>query len=394
VSWPLVKLGELFKVTSGGTPSRKKPEYYENGNIHWIKTGDLHKKYINSATEFITEDAFKSSSTKLYPPDTVLLAMYGATIGACAILKVQASTNQACAAFTPVKDVDPLFLYYFLKSNKSTFVNAGAGGAQPNISGTYLKKHEIPLPPLPVQKQIAAVLEKADTLRQQCQQMEQELNTLAQSVFLDMFGDPVTNPKEWDKLNLGSVCSKITDGTHKTPIYKEVGIKFLSAKNISSGRIDWINTKFISQEEHSQLIKRCNPELGDVLLAKSGTIGIAAIVNRDTEFSLFESAALIKYDRKKLIGEYVLYLMNSESIRQLYKKSTKGNSIKHLHLIDIRKFEVPIPPLKLQIEFTNKIKQLEKNVFVSSTKGIEIDAMFNSLMQRAFKGELDLKDVA
>ncbi|WP_270804262.1 restriction endonuclease subunit S [Aeromonas sp. QDB02] len=112
MTWPMVKLGEIFKITSGGTPSRSKREYYENGSIAWIKTGDLHNKFITHASEFITEAGLQSSSTRIYPKNTILVAMYGATIGACSILKIEACTNQACAAFTPNEKVDTLFLYY------------------------------------------------------------------------------------------------------------------------------------------------------------------------------------------------------------------------------------------------------------------------------------------
>ncbi|MEW8342613.1 MAG: restriction endonuclease subunit S, partial [Candidatus Thiodiazotropha taylori] len=184
MSWPSVALGDLFSVASGGTPSRKNREYYDGGNISWIKTGDLHLKHLDRASELITKEGLENSSAKLFPKGTVLIAMYGATIGACSILDIEACTNQACAAFLPNDNVSPEYLYYFFKANRKNFEMAGVGGAQPNISAKYLKEYKIPLPPLPIQKQIAALLEKADTLRSQCKQMEQELNQLAQSVFL------------------------------------------------------------------------------------------------------------------------------------------------------------------------------------------------------------------
>ena len=101
MKWERVELGDLTKITSGGTPSRKKPEYYSNGDIPWVKTGDLKKREIFESSEFITELGLKSSSAKLFPKDTVLVALYGATIGACSILRIPASTNQACAAILP-----------------------------------------------------------------------------------------------------------------------------------------------------------------------------------------------------------------------------------------------------------------------------------------------------
>ena len=143
----IVKLGDIFEISSGGTPSKSHPEYY-GGNIPWVKTGDLKSKYLCKAEEFITEDGLKFSSAKMYEEETVLLAMYGATIGAVSILKVSACTNQACAAFKRNDRVIPEYLYYFLKSQKEKFVKDGVGGAQPNISVGYLKKVEMEIPSL------------------------------------------------------------------------------------------------------------------------------------------------------------------------------------------------------------------------------------------------------
>lgn len=106
-----VKIGDVFKVTSGGTPSREKPEYYVGGNIPWVKTGDLKGKYANYPTEHITDEALKNSSAKIFPKNTVLLAMYGATIGACSILPFDAATNQACGALLPTDKYDTDFLF-------------------------------------------------------------------------------------------------------------------------------------------------------------------------------------------------------------------------------------------------------------------------------------------
>jgi type I restriction enzyme S subunit len=120
--WEKVKLGDIFKITSGGTPLKSKPEYYKNGTIPWVRTGDLKEKYITNVEGLITEEALKNSSAKLFPANTVLIAMYGATIGACSILYREAATNQACAAFLPKQIVESSYLYYFLCSKKDDFI--------------------------------------------------------------------------------------------------------------------------------------------------------------------------------------------------------------------------------------------------------------------------------
>lgn len=114
----MARLGDIFTISSGGTPDKRQAKYYENGTIPWVKTGDLKEKYVSHNIERITQEGLDNSSAKLFPADTVLVAMYGATIGACSILGFEASTNQACAAFLPTSKVLPDYLYYFLQSKK------------------------------------------------------------------------------------------------------------------------------------------------------------------------------------------------------------------------------------------------------------------------------------
>ena len=163
-SWGVVKLPELAdKITSGGTPSRKKPEYYENGMINWLKTGELKDCYIYESQEKITEEAVKNSSAKLFPTDTVLIAMYGATIGQTAYLKVESTTNQACCAIIFNKNIaDSLFYWKYFYFIKDLLIGKGIGAGQPNISQGIIKDLSMPLPPIEEQKQIAEILSTVD----------------------------------------------------------------------------------------------------------------------------------------------------------------------------------------------------------------------------------------
>lgn len=165
-SWEWVRLGELGEWCSGATPSRQHPEYF-GGKIPWLKTGDLNDGYIKEVPEYITDDGFKNSSTKINPIGSVLIAMYGATIGKLGILKIPATTNQACCACELVHEMYNKYLFYFLFANRKYFIKKGAGGAQPNISKAKITNTVMPLPPLAEQYRIVAKLEELLPLCQQ-----------------------------------------------------------------------------------------------------------------------------------------------------------------------------------------------------------------------------------
>lgn len=336
----MAKLGELYKITSGGTPSRTHSEYYEDGTIPWVKTGDLKDKYLFETDEKISQLGLENSSARIYLKNTVLLAMYGATIGATSILKIDAATNQACAAFSPREDTLPEYLCAFLESQKDKFIKDAVGGAQPNLSAGYLKTIEFKLPSLEQQTRITRNLSKIDELLLLRKQQIAKLDELVKARFVEMF-----ETRKYPIEKLGRVCEKITDGTHKTPTYLDSGIKFISAKNIIDGKVDLTDTKYISKNEYQEIQKRCQVEIQDILLTKSGTLGIPAIIRTDCALGLFESLAVIKYDRSKLLPYFLYEQLRCNRVQRQFKAGTKGVAVKHLHLGVISDIDIIVPPI-------------------------------------------------
>ena len=185
----------------------------------------------------------------------------------------------------------------------------------------------------------------------------------------------------WKRVKLEAICTKITDGTHKTPKYVETGVCFLSAKNVSQGYLDFTNCKYITIEEHEQLKKRCFSESGDVMLSKSGSLGEAAIVpNVDFEFSMFESLALLKTNRSMVIPEFLQQLLSSPRSKKYFHSITTGLAVKHLHLVDLRKMPLSLPSIPEQTAIADLLftwdAAIEKTEQLIAAKEKRLNALY------------------
>ena len=202
---------------------------------------------------------------------------------------------------------------------------------------------------------------------------------------------PYKIPDSWVWVKLDNLCSKITDGTHKTPKYTDSGVPFISVKDIYDNQVSFDNTKFISQEEHNELYKRCNPEYDDILLTKSGTIGRTAVIKTQNEFSLFVSVALLK-NYKNIIDSSYLSLNIQDFFNKININQTiKGGVIKNYHITDMKEQLVPLPPLEEQQEIVRILDEvLENENKVKELLELEerIDILEKSILNKAFKGEL------
>ncbi|NJE27529.1 restriction endonuclease [Megamonas funiformis] len=412
-NWKWVRLGEIGIWEAGTTPSRSKSEYYINGKIPWVKTGDLTDSILKSVTENITQLALEETSLKIKPVGSVLIAMYGATIGKVSILGIEATTNQACCACVTYKNIYNKYIFYYLISQRDNLKKMGAGGAQPNISREKIIKTIMPLPPLAEQKRIVEKLDNVLANIDELKASEEKLSIL-QKNFPDKLKKsilqsaiqgklteqlatddkvedllqaikeekerlikekkikkqkplpeiteeeiPFEIPKNWRWVRLGALSSVITDGTHKTPNYVNKGIPFISVQNISSGKYKDTKLKYITEDEHKKLICRCKPEKGDILFCRIGTLGHPYIVDLDFEFSIFVSLGLIKLINKD-INVYLKAYMDSPSFEWQINKVKVGGGTHtfKLNLKDIVNFLIPLPPLAEQKRIVEKLDKL------------------------------------
>jgi type I restriction enzyme S subunit len=386
--FPKHKLGELCEINIGKTPSRSKPSYW-GGENPWLSIADMNQgRSLWRTKESITNEGIRASGIKPVPKNTLLLS-YKLSIGKVGITERDMFTNEAIAAL-PVIDPSILsvdYLYWTL-STIDLLETSDRAAMGATLNKAKLKELQIPLPPLDEQKRIAAILDAADALRAKRRQSIAQLDALIQSTFLDLFGDPVTNPMGWKTANLESLSLKVTDGDHHTPIRTESGIKLLSARNVLNGEIDFSNTDFVGEVEYARMIKRCHPERGDVLISCSGSIGRVSRIKFDEPVVLVRSAALVKIDHAKTFPEFVEYLLRTPALQIAMQRAAKSVAQANLFQQPIKNLPVFIPPLPLQQKFAAIVESVERQKAAQRAHLAELDALFASLQHRAFRGEL------
>ena len=276
--------------------------------------------------------------------------------------------------------------YYFKSRLVSDYINTFAKGTvRLNIPLSTLGDFPITVPPLSEQQRIVSGLDLLSSIIEKKKAQLKEYDQLAQSIFLDMFGDPVTNEKGWEVKTLRDVCNKITDGTHDTPQRLDKGVKFITGKHIRPFIVDYDNSDYVSEEVHKEIYLRCNPEYGDVLYTNIGAgIGNAAINIVEYEFSM-KNVALLKLHKSIADGFFIEFYLNNDKIKSaIIENFSNGGAQKFLSLKSIAKIPVSIPPLSLQLPFALKIEAIERQKALVQQSITEAETLFNSRMDYYF----------
>jgi type I restriction enzyme, S subunit len=389
MKWPMVKLKDCCTVIGGATPKRDVPEYWSSSDIPWVTPKDvsnLSSPVLDDAPEYISNFGYKSCATYMLPKGSILLTSR-APIGNVAIAGREMCTNQGFKSLVPSEGTDGGYLYHCMRYFSQRLQALGNGATFKEVSKKTVEEFEIPLPPLEEQKRIAAVLDKADAIRRKRQQAIKLADDFLRSVFLDMFGDPVTNPKGWEVCQFEDLTSLVTYGLTVRPQYHEEGVPLISAREIRSGELDFESSPKISRADFDKLSKKGRPQQGDILFSKTGSIGHCAIVRSEVEFALTQNAARIVPNKDVCLPTFLLAFMRTKYFYDLANREAKGNAVKDLQLGTMKNFKMYLPPISLQKKFSDLY---QKSAFLSKS---EIDSLFlinskfNSLSQNAFSGE-------
>ena len=391
--WVWATLGEVGTWQSGGTPSRSNKTYY-GGNIPWLKTGDLNDGLISDIPESITEEAVANSSAKINPAGSVLIAMYGATIGKLGILTFPATTNQACCACIEFNAITQLYLFYFLLSQRNGFIAKGGGGAQPNISKEIIVNTFIPLPPLSEQQRIVMEIEKWFALIDQVEQGKADLqNTIKQtkSKILDLAihgklvpqdpndepaikllkrinpdftpcdnGHSRKLPQGWYSVTANDVCSIIGGVSYNKADIQDTGIRVLRGGNIQNGKvIDCFDDVFISlsYQNNDNQVQR-----GDIIVvASTGSqtlIGKTGFADRDIPKTQIGAFLRIVRPKLKTLSPYIRLIFQTDAYKDYIRNVAKGSNINNVKNAHLQNFQICLPPLEEQQRIVQKIEEL------------------------------------
>jgi len=317
--WQTKTLGDLVVVQNGYAFSSK--DYSESGHF-LMRIGNVQNGYISTAdTKFIKLPADGSLQRFVLSEDDILVSLTG-NVGRVGVIQeshLPAALNQRVARISIRKDSPATreLLLLFLCSDwfREELIGAGHGTAQQNVSTKDLVEIEIPVPPLVEQQRIVGLLDEAfeglATAKANAKKNLQNARALFESHLKSVFTQ--CGPG-WVEKHLKDVCEKITDGTHQTPKYFDEGIVFLSSRNVTSGTIDWDRIKYIDTKQHLEMHKRVAPRRNDILLAKNGTTGVAAIVDRDTTFDIYVSLALLRA-LPVMRPRFLLHFINSPAAK-------------------------------------------------------------------------------
>ena len=257
---------------------------------------------------------------------------------------------------------------------------------QASFTVTALKELEIPLASIIVQRDISEKLKKVDWLVSLRKQQLAKLDELVKARFLEMFGEPVSNPMGWVKKSLQDVCYKLTDGTHFSPeSYDKGDYKYITAKNIKSDGFDFSNITYVPESVHQTIYERCDPKLGDVLYIKDGaTTGIAMVNSLEEEFSLLSSVALLKQNRKVIDGRFLCGVLNNAEMYKSIRNNMGGAAITRLTIAKLQKIMVIVPPLPLQNQFAAFVERVDQQKQTVQQSLEKLELLKKALMQEYF----------
>ncbi|HGO5817995.1 Putative type I restriction enzyme specificity protein MPN_638 [Mannheimia haemolytica] len=452
--WNLFPLQEVCsRITSGGTPSRKNEDFYKNGSICWVKTKELENYYIYNTEEKITLDAIKHSSAKILPQNTILLAMYGATVGELGILSKEMSCNQACCALiVDTEKFDYRYVFYLLKLHKKEIQSLATGAAQQNLSAALIKDFTFGFPRLERQKKIADILESLDKKIQLNTQTTQTLEAIAQAIFKSWFVDfdPVhakaaalsegkseheanlaamsvicgkdtselndteykalwqiaeafpsefvTNeqfgevPKEWENTTLSEICSMQNGYAFKSNEWTDSGIPVIKIGSVKPMIVDIESNGFVS-EENEHIRSDFLLKQGDIVVGLTGYVGEVGRIPAGDKAMLNQRVAKFvpkKLDRELSYYNFVYCLARQRTFKEYAELNAKGSAQANISTRELLNYPICLASLEVHKFFEIEINELLYKILTNSQESKVLEKTRGLLLPKLLSGEIHL----
>jgi type I restriction enzyme, S subunit len=387
------KIGKVTnKITNWDTTKIEVDKEIEYIDITSI---DRVTKIIIESKKVLASEA-PSRARQIVTTNDVLISTVRPNLNAVALIPDELDGATASTGFTVLRsnntDLDPKYLYYWVRSPffVGEMVKRATGASYPAVTDQIVKDSKIPLPSLPEQKRIAAILDKADAIRRKRQETIRLADEFLRSVFLEMFGDPVRNEKGWDTYKGNDYSDLLTVGVVVKPAsyYIDKGIVALRSLNIKPNHIILSNLVYFSEESSNGVLAKSILMQGDVVIVRTGLTGTAAVVPKELDGANCIDLIIVRPKKNMLNPYYLVFLLNSERGKKLVSSKEVGGIQKHFNIGAIRDISVPLPPMSLQDQFAQIVEKTEQQKELLEKSLVEMDNNFNSIMKKAFKAEL------
>jgi type I restriction enzyme S subunit len=394
--WSNCKIGDICSITdfvsNGSFASLKENvKYYNSPNYAvLVRLADASNGFDRSKFVYTDEHGYDFSKKSHLHGGELIMSNVG-SVGSMFICPVMKQPMTLAPNTISITSQNNRFLYYYFLSDgfKAKLKGITSSTTLKKFNKTNFKLLEICIPSLSEQQSIVDYLDSAfakiDAMKANAEKALNEAQALFHASLKEML-----EPKDgWVTSTLKDECFKITDGTHQTPKYYPSGYIFLSSKNVTSRKIDWEDVKFIDESQHQLMYKRVAPQVGDILLAKNGTTGVAAMVDRDVVFDIYVSLALLR-SRGNVTPEYLLAFVNSPIAKEQFDKRLIGMGVPNLHLGEINQVVITYPEDKVeQIKVTQRIEELDNFIIRLQANydkiSKECDALKQAILKQVFE---------
>lgn len=402
--WRISTVDDFAKTSAGGTPSTQKREYWDNGTIPWMSSGEVHKKRVHHVDQFISELGFKNSSAKLFPPKTILIALagQGKTRGTVAISEIELTTNQSIAAvIIKDKSVSPDYVFFNLGSRYEELRNVSGGSGRAGLNLSIIGEQEVLLPPLPEQQKIAIILSSVDDVIEKTRAQIEKLKDLKTGMMQELLTKGIghtefkDSPAGWYVKKIDDLVVKVGSGI--TPrggsaSYVKVGIPFIRSQNVHSDGLRLDDVSYITNDQHQKMAgSQLKPN--DVLLNITGaSIGRCYYLPSDfKEANVNQHVCIIRVKNTTVHPVFLTLFLNSEFGQKQIMSLQAGGNREGLNFQQIRSITLPLPPIQEQERIAKITSSIETNISNKSKKLSRLQSIKKALMQDLLTGKVRVK---